>query len=226
VLDSDQDYCKWRSIDYRPAVQSVEIRSLFEFAKAGMKAIEIGCGTGAVARELLQHGLRVHGIDVNERAISLAKEAVSSGEFRHFGSFQVGDFLSQNFDAEFDVVVAIRVLTCFPDSKDWSTLLTKIKRCIRPNGVIYINDFVFQPDNPAYRLRYAEGKELGWRTGNFPVRDQNGRLLFVAHHHLEDEINNLESGFERLRLRFYESFSMNGNACSMFEFIGRSNQTA
>lgn len=62
---------------------------------------------------------------------------------------------------------------------------------------------------------------MGWRLGNFAVRDGGGKLLFVAHHHSEDERSEITQPYERLPLRFHDGVSMHGHAVQMFAFIGR-----
>ena len=92
---------------------------------------------------------------------------------------------------------------------------------LKSPGYIYIHDFLTSPDIEAYRSRYEAGASLGWRAGNFQVNDARGNRLFVAHHHLPEEVDSIRAGFETLSYHSHESLSLNGNACRMFEFLGQ-----
>lgn len=221
MLNAEAEYSRWRFIDYRPAIQSVNIDELLRYAMPGMKVLEIGCGSGTTALELARRGLRVEGIDINERAIAVASQAVRQEGLQSVAHFRVADVLSEPCGNQFDIVLAIRVFTCFPDAEHWNELLKRIDMFVRPGGILYINDFAYAPENRVYQPRCRDGERRGWRKGNFPVHDEHGQLIFVAHHHPESEISQVTSRYEQLHLSFYRSLSMNGNPCSMFEFIGR-----
>jgi hypothetical protein len=46
-------------------------------------------------------------------------------------------------------------------------------------------------------------------------------MLFIAHHHSMEEIAEIASPYKKLFLNFHDSVSLNGNACRMFEFLGK-----
>ena len=49
---------------------------------AGRRLLDIGCGSGALARSLSERGARVAGIDPNPEALETAREAVPEGTFQ------------------------------------------------------------------------------------------------------------------------------------------------
>jgi ubiquinone/menaquinone biosynthesis C-methylase UbiE len=215
------EYTDWRSVSYNPAIAELLPRSLLPYLSPGQTVLDIGCNTGGVSLFLASHGLTVSGIDLNEAAIHTANkraEAAGLGSHVHFKSV---DVLQAPCRENFDAVLLIRFLTCFPSLHNWRSLLKQTNSFLKRGGIIYIHDFKISEESRQYGDRYAAGARLGWRTGNFAVNDKAGNLLFIAHHHSADEINEMTSPYLKLELNFHTSLSMNGNECEMFEFIGR-----
>jgi arsenite methyltransferase len=103
----------------------------------GPEALEIGCGTGAIARTLAaRHGIRtVVGVDPSpgliERARILA-DGIDNLAFRE------GDGRRLAFpDASFDLVVAHRVLSHVPAPQ---LVLEQAFRVLRPGGALAVFD--------------------------------------------------------------------------------------
>ena len=135
--------------------------------------------------------------------------------------FIEGDFLDHTDLGKFDLVVMVRVLTCFSQLADWRALLTRSLECVAPGALLYVHDFLFTPENDSYRERYRKGTRQGWRTGNFAVPAKDGGLLFIAHHHSGEDLSEIMSPYEKIFLNMHDSVSLNGNACRMFEFLGK-----
>ena len=55
--------------------------------------VDLGCGSGQWARELLWAGYRVLGIDISEAMIGLAREKAPGAEFRTLGRRRLRDAL-------------------------------------------------------------------------------------------------------------------------------------
>jgi SAM-dependent methyltransferase len=188
---------------------------------AGSTALDVGCNKGGVALVLAQRGFNVVGVDINEAAINHAKVSAANAGLSDRVEFRVADILVDPLPGPFDVVLLIRVLTCFPEVDGWTALLARAGELVGPRGYLYIHDFLLSPDNAHYRARYAAGANLGWRPGNFAVNDRAGALSFVAHHHSDEEVNAITAPWDRVHFGIHESLSLNGNSCRMFEFLGR-----
>jgi hypothetical protein len=92
---------------------------------------------------------------------------------------------------------------------------------LNQSGLIYIHDFLMSPELSNYGQRYSEGSARGWRPGNFLVKAPSGSELFVAHHHSDEEVQEITIPYDTLHFQIHHSLSMNGNECKMFQFIGR-----
>lgn len=218
------EYARWRSIDYRPTLPEIPVGNLASYLHRGQRALEIGCNRGRTAMWLGSQGLDVLGIDINADAICQARASAKTSNVKT--DFIEGDFLDQPDLGKFHLVVMIRVLTCFSQLKNWRALLTRSFECVAGGGLIYIHDFILSPENDSYRERYSEGARRGWRPGNFAVPGREGDMLFIAHHHSREELDEIMSPYEKVFLNIHDSLSLNGNACRMFEFLGERHATA
>lgn len=140
-------------------------------------ALEIGCGTGAFARELAKRSKRVVGIDLSQEMIRVArKRAEGIGNLE----FQVADVMRWEFSQEskspqeqefqkghFDFVCSIATLHHLEQRE----LLVKIKDALKPGGVLVVLDLV-ESSGPVERVMDVIG--LGVSVGLRLIN--NGRL--------------------------------------------------
>lgn len=99
-------------------------------------ALEIGCGTGAFARDLAKRCKRVIALDLSSEMIRVARSR--SGQFDNL-EFQLADAITWNFpQSQFDFVCSIATLHHLEQRE----LLVKIKDALRPGGVLVILDLV------------------------------------------------------------------------------------
>ncbi len=126
--------------------------------KPGMRALDLGCGTGHVAEYLSERtGAKVTGIDYIPEAIQLALERTL--EKRNTLDFRLGnlDHLDR-MPGPFDVLVSIDTLYMPNDLPD---VLTKMGRLLAPRGTIlaFYSEMVFDSAQPRDCLR-PEGTGL------------------------------------------------------------------
>jgi ubiquinone/menaquinone biosynthesis C-methylase UbiE len=92
----------------------------------GSKVLDVGCGTGAMAAELIRHGYEVWGLDIAEAMVRYVQERFGQGGFR------VGDIENIPFaDNTFDTVVCLGVLE-YLDADD--PALREVWRVLKPGG--------------------------------------------------------------------------------------------
>lgn len=105
--------------------------------------LDLGCGAGVpVARDLIDAGFQVTGIDGSPRQIALACENVPGGVFI------VGDMAAADFPAgHFDGVAAFFSILHVP-RRDHAELMRKIARWLRP-GAAFVGSFTIH-DSPGW----------------------------------------------------------------------------
>ncbi len=107
------------------------------------RLLDVGCGAGTMDRHLAGEVAALHGIDVSEEMLAVARRQVPAGTFDHY------DGSSLPFAADgFDVVIAICVLHHVPPPGQ-AHFLAELRRVTRPGGIIAI--FEHNPANPLTR---------------------------------------------------------------------------
>jgi SAM-dependent methyltransferase len=107
-------------------------RVVFEAIPAGCeRALDVGCGTGRLARELRRVVPRVTGVDRDERSIEVARSNGGAGDIEYL----CGDFLELPLaPGRFDLVTAVASL----HHMDTATALSRMRDLLRPGGVLVV----------------------------------------------------------------------------------------
>ncbi len=147
-------------------------QAAFAAAEAGGKGarvLDIGCGTGAMARALWKRGFKVVGIDDNERMIEEAQERLRTDEYREAEKysriqphFQVMDmrtidtyFEANSFDALFSLG---NTLVHLQSSEEIGVFLDAAETVLKPGGrlVVQILNYDYILDERITRLPLIE----------------------------------------------------------------------
>lgn len=102
-----------------------------------VKILDAGCGAGVAALDLVRRGFYVHGIDVSQRMVALARERFAAegiGSDRY--TFTSLELLKSSFPpASFDGVVALGFLQYIPDEHQALRVLYDV---LKPGGVLVV----------------------------------------------------------------------------------------
>ena len=187
----------------------------------GQHVLDVGCGTGRHAIELSARGIQVHGIDISQRFIDIATDAVRPsdepdpqmrGVRSPLATFERGDARSLRFDGEFDAVIclcqgAFGMMTA--DGED-AAVVAGMARALRPGGRLALSAF-----NAYFAVKYHDTADFDAATGVShevtEIRSESGevrsadlwtgcytprelRLLLGAHGLAVDSISSVEPG--------------------------------
>jgi len=186
----------------------------------GERVLDVGCGTGRHAIELARRGITVHGIDISQRFIDIARARRSSderdpqirGTRSSLASFERGDARSLGFDGEFDAAIclcqgAFGMMTA--DGED-DAVVAGMARALRPGGRLALSAF-----NAYFAVRYHDDADFDADTGVSheitEIRSETGevrsadlwtgcytprelRLLLGAHGFVVESIASVEPG--------------------------------
>ena len=104
-----------------------------ELIETGNKILEIGCGTGRDAEELVKLGFDYTGIDASEGMLKIAQERVKEGKFL------IGDFYKLDFpDESFECFWAAASFLHVP-KKDIDMVLGEAYRILKQRGIGFIS---------------------------------------------------------------------------------------
>ncbi len=129
-----------------PAHVSQQIGEAITKAANGGRVLEIGVGTGRIAKPVAAAGCEVIGFDLSQHMLS----EVGVGAVGALHVFR-GDMHTIPFPANtFDAVLAVHVLHL---SQDWQAVLREAARVLKPGGVFIQGDDWIAPDSIIGQLR-------------------------------------------------------------------------
>jgi SAM-dependent methyltransferase len=98
-------------------------------------ALEIGCGPGRLIRPLARHFAEIHGVDVSDEMVRLARERLGDtpNAHPHHGS---GADLAQFADETFDFVYSYAVFQHIPSRQVVFDYLREARRVLRIGGIL------------------------------------------------------------------------------------------
>lgn len=175
--------------------------------RPGERVLDVGCGTGRHSVELASRGFKVHGVDISERFIEIARTAGDS-----LATFERIDARTMEFDSEFDAVIclcqgAFGMMTA--DGED-DAVVDGIARGLRPGGRLALSAF-----NAYFAVKYHDVADFDAATGVSheltEIRPESGeprtvdlwtgcytprelRLLLSSHGFAVDSVSSVEPG--------------------------------
>jgi len=100
------------------------------------RALEIGCGPGRLMKPLSRHLGEIHGIDVSDQMIRLARERLADIPHAHVHATD-GSSLGRFADDSFDFVYSYAVFQHIPSRDVVLEYMREIKRVLKPGGVFH-----------------------------------------------------------------------------------------
>jgi len=102
------------------------------------RALSIGCGTGLLERDLISHGLceRIDAFDASMASLRIARDAASSNRIRYYAAdFNRCALPRKTYDIVFFHQSAHHVARL-------EYLFTQILRALKPDGLIYLDEYI------------------------------------------------------------------------------------
>jgi ubiquinone/menaquinone biosynthesis C-methylase UbiE len=139
-----------------------ELRRVPLSERPSWRALEIGCGPGRLMRPMARHFTEIHGVDVSDEMIGLAKEKLrdTPNAFPHAGD---GSTLPQFEDDFFDFIYSYAVFQHIPSRDVVYQYLREIRRVLKPGGLVRLQ-FNGLP-------RVADGDYDTWAGARFSSTD-------------------------------------------------------
>ncbi len=99
------------------------------------RALEIGCGPGRLMRPMSRHFGEIHGVDVSDQMIGLARERLRDIPHAHVCATSGSD-LAPFADASFDFVYSYAVFQHIPSREVVFSYLRECRRVLKPGGLV------------------------------------------------------------------------------------------
>ena len=111
-----------------------ELRRVPLAERGGWKALEIGCGPGRLMRPMSRHFVEIHGVDVSDEMIALAREKLRDIPNAH-PHVTDGASLAQFAAESFDFVYSYAVFQHIPSREVVFQYLREIRRVLKTGGL-------------------------------------------------------------------------------------------
>lgn len=150
------------------------IKEIATTKKAKFKALDVGCGTGELAKKIIHRFKKanVHGVDISETMIKKA----GAKKMKKPVKFRVGDVEKLPYkDNSFDVITCSHSFHHYPNKEK---AMTEMHRVLKPNGHLMIIDgsrdvllgriifdIVTMVEKHVYHLFHGEFRDIFRRNG-------------------------------------------------------------
>lgn len=111
-----------------------ELRRLPPADPASRRALEIGCGPGRLMRPLSRHFGEIHGVDISDEMIRLARERLADIPHAH-PRHNPGSDLAAYADESFDFVYSYAVFQHIPDREVVFGYFRETRRVLKTGGI-------------------------------------------------------------------------------------------
>jgi SAM-dependent methyltransferase len=160
-------------------------------SKNGRTLLDIGCGTGRHANELLKKGYDVCGVDVSKTMLNEAKE-----NFGNKINFSEGDARNFNLDKKFDIITSLfHVMSYMTTNDDLSAAFKTAEQHLNDEGY-FIFDCWYGPgvlnSPPSVRVKRMSDKDVEVIRIAEPVVHYNNSVVDVNFEILINDINTKE----------------------------------
>ena len=128
-----------------------------------IRAIDLGCGTGAVSKRLVDAfpETELTCLDMTEDMIDIARQRLGAhGNVR----FVLSDLYDFEFDGQYDVIISSLALHHIVTDHDKKMLYRRIFEALEPGGSFYNADIVLGSDDEVQSLYMKQWKEYMYQS--------------------------------------------------------------
>jgi ubiquinone/menaquinone biosynthesis C-methylase UbiE len=151
--------------DYRRALQPPEPIVARSGARPGMKALEIGCGSGAYttffARAVGPDGA-VAALDIQPAMLAQLAAKLTKPENQDIRNITLHEASAYELPFDDDTLDLVYMITVFQEIPDRDRTLAEVFRVLKPGGLLAITEWIFDPDYPLMSTTIKQGTQVGF----------------------------------------------------------------
>jgi ubiquinone/menaquinone biosynthesis C-methylase UbiE len=152
--------------DFRRKLEPPDVIIQRSGIKAGMRVLEIGCGSGAfttfVARAVGPSG-KVFGLDIQEKMLDQLRAKLSKPENQDIKNIETVLKSAYELPFEDNSIDLVYMVTVFQEIPDKNLTLREIKRVLKPGGILAISEWFADPDYPLKSTTVRQCTSAGFK---------------------------------------------------------------
>lgn len=146
----------YREKDYKKEAAYIESKIKKHFRGNVKSILELGCGTGEHAFYFGEKGYEIHGIDISEKMLEIARKKLKTKKLSNV-TFSQADIRGARLDRTFDVVISLfHVMSYQIANEDLFNAFLTASRHLKPGG-LFLFDCWYGPgvlsDPPLTRVK-------------------------------------------------------------------------
>lgn len=199
---------EWNLSRGRPS--ALKLR-LIKPIKPGWRVLDLGCGNGFLAPEIVKRGAQYIGFDLSEQLIKIAKKKYGREIKSGRAKFVCGNALAMPFkDKSFNFIISYAVMHHIPSAELRLKFLKEISRVLEPGGEAIIKNWNLLGEWGLKKYQINEqlnNPKQGHDKGDvyIPWKATKGKIISRYLHLFSDkELKELakKAGFKKIRLEY------------------------
>lgn len=151
--------------DYRRTLQPPDQIVTRSGAQPGMKALEIGCGSGAYttffARAVAPDGT-VAALDIQPAMLAQLATKLTKPENQDIHNITLHEASAYELPFDENTLDLVYMITVFQEIPDRDRTLAEALRVLKPGGLLAITEWFFDPDYPLMSTTIQQGTRAGF----------------------------------------------------------------
>jgi len=151
--------------DVRRAMQPPDELIARSGVRAGMKVLEVGCGSGAyttfVARALGPEG-EVAALDIQPAMLRQLEAKLAKPAYQDIHNITLHEASAYDLPFEDGTLDLVYMVTVFPEIPERARALAEVLRVLKPGGLLAITELLFDPDYPLMRTTVKQGEQASF----------------------------------------------------------------
>lgn len=151
--------------DYRRTLQPPEPIVARSGVRPGMKALEIGCGSGAYTTffaRAVGPGGEVAALDIQPEMLAQLAAKLAKPEHQDIHNITLHEASAYELPFDDNTLDLVYMITVFQEIPDRDRTLAEVLRVLKPGGLLAITEWVFDPDYPWMSTTIKQGTQAGF----------------------------------------------------------------
>jgi SAM-dependent methyltransferase len=157
--------------------EMVYFKELINNLKDRSSILDLGCGTGIpYDLYLINNGVKLTGIDISEKHISLAKRNIPNG------NYIIGDYTKYNFkNNKYDAIILLYSIFHIPKEEHYK-IIRKIYNILKKGGYLLITMGVRETNGIEVENNFCGSVKMAWSNYDYTknmelIKDNNFKIL-------------------------------------------------